>query len=105
MALAAGLVIALAASAAADEHGVPLPARSRHIKDGLYESSLGFRKTVDFYDRWLRRQGISHAAIPVYRYRGVTVARFLSRQPTARWHAIHVFQQRGRTRVAVVPTS
>ena len=35
---------------------------------------------------------------------GVTVARFLSRQPASPWLAIHVFQTGGRTLFAVVPT-
>jgi hypothetical protein len=99
------LIAALATSAAADVHGVPLPARSRPIGETLHESSLGFRKTVDFYQRWLRRQGIDHERIPVYRYRGVSVARFLAREQSARWRAIHVFHHRGRTRIAIIPTA
>ena len=101
--VAAGLAIVPAVTLAAEVAGVPLPARSRAISENLFDSSLGMRKSVDFYARWLKRQGIAHDAIPVQRYRGVTFARFLSRQPSARWRAIHVYQHRGRTRIAIIP--
>lgn len=110
-ALAAALLLlaaALPAEAIADPakvDGVPLPRGSRSLDQGgrLFSSSHGFRKTVRFYERFLDRAGIQHQAIPVYSYRGTVVARFLSRQRTATWSAIHVFRSQGRTQIYVVP--
>lgn len=98
------LAMVPAVTIAAEVAGVPLPGRSRALSENLFESSLGMRKSVDFYARWLKRQGIAHEAVPIQRYRGVTFARFLSRQPSSRWRAIHVYQHRGRTRIAIIPS-
>ncbi len=106
----AALVVLLCSAALASAgprklSGVPLPRGSRALDDGgrLYSSSRGFRKTVRFYERFLARAGTDHQAIPVYSYRGTDVARFLCRQPTAAWSAIHVFRTRGVTQIYVVP--
>lgn len=103
-AIAVVLAALLATSelSAATVHGVPLPRGSRSVEPSLFESGRGFRKTVDFYKRWLKKQGLSHDAIPVYRYRGVVVARFVSRHKTTEWKAIHVFRRVGRTRIFIV---
>jgi hypothetical protein len=82
--------------------GVPMPAGSREA-GGVVTSGRGFGQTVEFYKRFLKRAGVGHEAVPVYRYRGVDVARFLVRQGGTRWAAIHVYRHGGRTMIYVVP--
>jgi hypothetical protein len=95
-------------------HGVPLPPGSRALEPAsdlagdkaavpVYSSGRGFRRTVDFYQRFFTRRGVAHEQVPIYGYRGVVVARFVSRQAGSAWAAIHVFRHRGRTRIYVVP--
>ena len=72
------------------------------VEDGWVHSSQGFRRTRRFYKRFLARSGVAHVAIAVYRRRGTTVARFLSRDPTTQWLAIHVYQYRKHTEIYVV---
>jgi hypothetical protein len=97
-------VLALPATAAArDLHGVPLPSGTRALPGGDQSSGLNFRKTVDFYRRFLKRAGTAHEEARPYRHRSVVVARFISKSPTTPWAAIHVFQTRGQTRIYVVP--
>jgi hypothetical protein len=105
-AAAAALALALllaGTAAAATVHDVPLPRGARSQAEDLFVSAQTFRKSVDHFRHWLDRQGLAHEAIPVYRYRGVEVARFLSRDPRSRWLAIHVFRRQGRTMIAVLP--
>lgn len=101
------LVLTGASPAHADPvHDLPLPSRSR-IADpdtpDLFISGTSFRRTVDFYKKHLARKGLAHEEVPVYRYRGTTVARFLSRQKGASWAAIHVFIRDGRALIAIIP--
>ncbi|GAB4569761.1 MAG: hypothetical protein Tsb0020_24100 [Haliangiales bacterium] len=84
-------------------HGLPLPPRTRSSERDLFTSGRGFRATVDFYTRHLNRRGLRHQAIPIYRYRGVTVARFLSQSPGTEWSALHVFQEDSRTSIFILP--
>ncbi len=84
-------------------HGLPLPPRTRSRGRDLFTSGRGFRATVDFYTRHLSRRGLRHQAIPIYRYRSVTVARFLSQSPGTEWSALHVFQQDSRTSIFILP--
>ena len=95
--------VTTAPAAAAEVLDVPLPPGSRSQDTHLFSSGRGFRATVDFYTRFLQRRGLTHEAIPVYRYRGTAVARFLSRQPGTKWDAIHVFHGEGRTMIFIVP--
>jgi hypothetical protein len=83
--------------------GVAMPAGSRQAGGGVVTSGRGFGQTVEFYKRFLKRAGVGHEAVPVYRYRGVDVARFLVRQGGTRWMAIHVYRHGGRTMIYVVP--
>lgn len=110
--LGLGLALALslpapvaAGSDRADRLGLEVPRGSKVIGDQLWSSALGFRKTVGFYERLLKRKGLAHEAVPIYRYRGVTVARFISTASGGRWSAIHVFHLRGATRIYLVPGS
>jgi hypothetical protein len=71
----------------------------------LFVSGRGFRATVEHFQRFLARRGLLHEAVPVQRYRGTVVARFLSRQPGTTWAALHVYQQGARTWIFIVPAS
>ena len=114
-AVALALVSALALALLLDRpaiaetvHGVPLPRGSRvadpsHADGDLFASGRGFRDTVEHVRRHLKKTGIPHQEIPIYRRGPVTIARFLSRQPGLPWLAIHVFQQTGRTFIAIIP--
>jgi len=95
-------------SAAADVHGVPPPRGSRAADPARPDapalvSGRGFRDSVEHVRRFLRRRGLAHQEVPVYRRGGITVARFLSRHAGTPWLAIHVFQTGGRTYFTVVP--
>jgi hypothetical protein len=96
---------AAAATAGATVHGVPLPRGTRidPSAEGLFLSGQTFRKTVDHIARWLDRQGLAHDAVPIYRYRGIEVARFVSQVPATSWLAIHVFRRLGTTSIYIVP--
>jgi len=97
------LVVLPASSSAAELHDVVLPRGARSISPNLFNSSRGFRKTVEHFRRWFRKTGLDHKAIPVTRYRGVVVARFISEHATSKWLAIHVFRAQGRTQIFIVP--
>jgi hypothetical protein len=111
MALASAFALALLLdrpAIAETVHGVPLPRGSRvadpsHPAGDLFSSGRGFRDTVEHVRRHLKKTGIPHQEIPIYRRGPVTLARFLARQPGLPWLAIHVFQQAGRTFIAIVP--
>ena len=96
-------------AAAQTVHGVPLPRGSRaadpaHPTGDLFTSGRGFRDTVEHVRRHLKKSGIPHQEIPIYRRGNVTIARFIARQPRLPWLAIHVFQQTGKTLIAIIPT-
>jgi hypothetical protein len=94
---------AQAAKSKASVAGLPLPPRARIQEDGTYRAARGYRKTVVYFERYLRRQGIAHERLPTYQVRGVQVTRFLSSSPRSQWLAIHVFKIRGTTHLFVVP--
>jgi hypothetical protein len=99
------LVLALAwpAAAAAEKiHGVPLPPGTR-ARNGEYRSSRAYRKTVEYYKRFLRRSATPARRIATYERRGVTLTRFLSKAVDSPWRAIHVYRNRGTTWIHVVP--
>ena len=97
------LGISLQHAIASGTYGIPLPPRSRPSGEGLFVSSRGFRATNEFYWRFLRRTGVPHKVVPIYRYRGIEVARILSSDPNLGWLAIHIFRHGGRTMIAIVP--
>jgi hypothetical protein len=102
-----------ARTAPVDVLGVPLPPGTRidtaragagpGERRHLFISGRGFRATVEFYQRFLARRGLLHQAIPVYRYRGTVIARFLSRQPGTAWSAVHIYRDDARTWIFIVP--
>ena len=108
-ALALALVAALVTSALAQSAGgIALPRGTRAADpasaEPLFVSGRGFRDTVEHVRKQLQRRGIDHEAVPVYRRRGVSVARFIARAPSAPFAAIHVFHTGARTYLFVVPT-
>jgi hypothetical protein len=92
-----------AAKSKASVAGIPLPPRARIQEDGTYRAAQSYRKTVVFFERYLRRQGIANERIPTYKVRGVQVTRILSSSPRSQWLAIHVYKIRGVTRLFIVP--
>jgi hypothetical protein len=99
--IAVNPTVAQVHAAPRDRAALPLPPGSRRIEGDLHLSGQSFRETVRFFQRRLARQRVAHEQRPIYRYRGVLVARFLSREATT-WAAIHVFQQRDRTHIFIV---
>ncbi len=87
----------------ADTLGLGVPRGSRVTAVQTWRSGRTFRKTVQYYQKLLSRRGIAHDELPVYRYRGVVVARFLARNPASRWTAIHLSEWRGQTRIYLLP--
>jgi hypothetical protein len=83
--------------------GIPLPPRARIQDDGTYKAAQSYRKTVVYFERYLKRQGIPHERVPTYQVRGVQVSRILSSSPRSQWLAIHVYRIRGRTHLYIVP--
>jgi hypothetical protein len=107
-ALALVLLGVLAGGALAQSAGgIALPRGTRAADpaspEPLFVSGRGFRDTVEHVRTQLRRRGIDHDAIPIYRRRGVSVARFVARSPSAPFLAIHVFNAGARTYLFVVP--
>ena len=88
-------------------HGLALPPGTRvdQSERDRYISSRTFRRTVDWYQRHLRRRGLNHHLEPIYRYRGTVVARIHSREPSATWSALHIYQSAGKTYIYVVPAT
>lgn len=101
------LIVAAGAFEHADArtlHGIPVPGRELEKTGGVHLSRMTFRQTVRYYNAFLKQRKIEHTAVPIYRYRGVTVARWVSKDPKTPWAAIHVWQRRGKTRIFIVPT-
>jgi len=107
--LLAGALLAAPARAGAgakppaDTLGLAVPGGSRVVAAQTWRSGRSFRKTVRYYQKLLSRRGIAHEELPIYRYRGVVVARFLATDPAARWAAIHVSEARGQVRIYLLP--
>lgn len=97
------VLLTVPATAGADAHGVPLPPGTRVVQDGGFRSGRSFRRTVEFYQRLLRGRSTPHEEIPIYRYRGVTLGRFLSRAQGTKWSAIQVVLIDGQTRIFILP--
>lgn len=83
--------------------GIPLPPRARLHDDGTYRVAQSYRKTVVYFERYLKRRGILHKRVPTYEVGGVQVTRFLSAVAKSPWLAIHVYRIRGTTHLFVVP--
>ena len=101
--LAAGFALSLAARPAEVMAAPPLPAGARPAGDDTYVSPRGLRETIRHYTRQLARRGAAHEAIPLYRVRGVEIARFIARDDGLSWLAIHVYRHQGTTFIAIIP--
>lgn len=100
--LAAGALVCSPSASADSAHGVPFP-RGTQLVDGERRSGRGFRQTVRYYSRFIRRRGIAAERVPTYQHRGVTVSRILSKSDRAPFAAIHIYRHRGVTWIYVVP--
>jgi hypothetical protein len=92
-------------SEAADVAGAPLPARSRPLDDGRFASSLGFRDTVDWYRKELRRRGTNATFVGPVRFRDVTFVRVLPTDAHSSWAAVHIVLADGRTTIYILAAS
>lgn len=102
LALAGAIIVISAQTADAKRiFGIPVPKRGKAV-DGVYTSRLSYRGTVRYYNRYLKARKIEHTAVPPYRYRGVLVARWISKDPKSKWLAIHVYAHHGKTQIFIV---
>ena len=99
------LVITAGPAVAADVHGAPLPRRARSLEDGRFASPLGFRATVDWYRKELRRRGANVELVGPIRYRGVVFVRVLPTDAATPWAAVHIVLADGRTTIYILAAS
>ncbi len=83
--------------------GLALPAGSKVDASGRYRSALGFKKTVVYFERYLRSRKQNYQELPSLEVRGVLLRRFLSQDAKSEWLAVHVYQLSGVTWIYVVP--
>lgn len=102
-ALVVTLAVALGGTAsAADVHGAPIPRRARKLEDGRYSSPMGFRDTVEWYKKELRRRHVNVDIAPAEKVRDVVYLRILPRDTGLGWEAIHVVLAEGKTTIYIV---
>lgn len=94
-----------AGAAKAGAAGAPLPPRARPLDDGRYVSPLGFRDTVDWYTKELRRRGAHVDLAGPVRFRDVTYVRILPRDVGSSWSAVHIVLADGRTTIYILAAS
>jgi hypothetical protein len=82
----------------------PLPRRAKPQPDGRYLSPLGFRDTVEWYRKELRRGGIQAEVTPPIRSRDVVYVRILAKDTGLPWSAVHIVLAEGRTTIYIVAT-
>jgi hypothetical protein len=99
------LAFAPAVAIAADVAGAPLPKRARKLDDGRYASPMGFRDTVEWYRKELRRRGESAELVGPVRYRDVVFVRVLAGRPGGAWQAVHIVLADGRTTIYILAAS
>lgn len=114
MARALALALALlAASPAAAAPGpapaAPAPAAAPAMPRGSKpdgdrtRSALGFRATVDHFEKQFHKGGRAVRRIGPYQVAGVDVVRFLALDAHPPWRAVHVYRIAGVTWIAVIP--
>lgn len=101
LALVALLCAPLAAQAA-DVHGAPLPRRARALAENHFASPMGFRDTVEWYRKELRRRRVNVEFTGVEKVREVVYLRVLARDAWLGWSAIHIMLAEGRTTIYIV---
>ncbi len=89
-------------TAAAADAPVRLPAGTR-AEESHFISGRGLRETTDFVAKELERRGIVVDQVGPYAVRGVEVTRFVSRDSSTAWLAIHVLRSAGKTLIFFVP--
>jgi len=99
------LLVLTVGVAAADVAGAPLPKRARALEDGRYASPLGFRDTVDWYRKELRRRGINVTLDGPTRFRDVVYLRVLPTDAASTWSAVHIVLADGRTTIYILAAS
>jgi hypothetical protein len=110
-ALTIGLTLVLVSVAylgtprAADVAGAPLPPRARVLDDGRFASPLGFRATVAWYRKELKRRGANATFVGPVRFRDVTFVRVLPVDPRSPWAAVHIVLADGRTTIYILAAS
>lgn len=90
---------------AADVAGAPVPGRARALEDGRLASPLGFRDTVDWYRKELRRRGTNATFVGPVRFRDVTFVRVLPTGAHSSWAAVHIVLADGRTTIYILAAS
>ena len=80
---------------------VAMPRGSRPDGDRV-RSSLGFRATVDHFERRWKKDTVAVRRIGPYQIGGVDVVRFLALAPAPPWRAVHVYRVAGVTWIFVV---
>jgi hypothetical protein len=93
------------AEAAAVTPAAPLPGRARPLEDGRFASPLGFRDTVDWYRKELKRRGTNATFVGPVRFRDVTFVRVLPVDPRSAWSAVHIVLADGRTTIYILAAS
>jgi hypothetical protein len=90
---------------AADVRGAPLPKGARGLPDGRYASPLGFRDTVEWYRKELRRRGQNVQILGPVRFRDVVFVRVLPADASLGWDAVHIVLADGRTTIYILAAS
>lgn len=81
---------------------LPLPKNARLLADGRYASPLGFRDTVEWYEKELARRGVHVKIDGPLRTRDVVVVRVLPLDTNAGWSAVHIVLAERRTTIYIV---
>lgn len=80
-----------------------LPSGTRWLPgEARYALTAGLADATRAIEKQLAKLGIDCQRIGPYRVRGVEVTRFLSRQSSTSWLAIHLIRKEGRTYLDVV---
>lgn len=80
-----------------------LPPGTRWLPgEARYAMTAGLADATRAIEKQLAKLGIDCQRIGPYRVRGVEVTRFLSRQSSTGWLAIHLIRKEGRTHLDVV---
>jgi hypothetical protein len=92
----------VAVPAWANEPAAPLPKRVKPVGDGRWASPMGFRDTVEWYRKELRRRGVNVRVVGPVRVRDVVYVRILPEDSGVGWSAVHILLADGRTSIYVV---
>lgn len=88
--------------AAGNPPAAPATPRGSRTDGDRVRSALGFRATVDHFERLFRKDGTPVRRIGPYHQAGVDVVRFLALAPSPPWRAVHVYRVAGVTWIFVV---